>query len=70
VEPHERVGVLISWHQHDRMSRDQVRGAGTVTAVQRTMNAAVAECLEQLGFLVAPFGSSGCSMVTDARTQW
>jgi len=61
-------GVLVSWHQHDRMSRDQVRGAGTVTAVQRTMNAAVAECLQQLGFLVAPVGSSGCSLVIDART--
>jgi hypothetical protein len=61
------AGVLVSWHQHDRMSRDHVRGAGTVTAVQRTVNAAVAECLEQLGFLVAPFGSSGCSLVTDVR---
>jgi hypothetical protein len=64
------AGVLISWHQHDRMSREQVRGAGMVTAVQQTMNAAVAECLEQLGFLVAPFGPSGCSLVTDARTWW
>ena len=62
------AGVLVSWHQHDRMSRDQVRGAGTVTAVQRTMNAAVAECLEELGFLVAWLGSSGCSLVTDVRT--
>jgi hypothetical protein len=62
------AGVLVSWHQHDRMSGDQVRGAGTVIAVQRTMNGAVAECLEQLGFLVAPFGLSGCSLVTDART--
>ena len=60
-------GVLVSWHQHDRMSRDQVRGAATVTAVQRTMNAAVAECLHLLGFLVAPVGSSGCSLVIDAR---
>ncbi|MGY1840919.1 MULTISPECIES: hypothetical protein [unclassified Modestobacter] len=64
------AGVLVSWHQHDRMSRDQVRGAGPVTAVQQTMNAAVAECLERLGFLVAPIGSSGCSVVTDARTSW
>ncbi|OMQ14827.1 hypothetical protein A7K94_0213805 [Modestobacter sp. VKM Ac-2676] len=64
------AGVLVSWHQHDRMSRDQVHGAGPVTAVQRTMNAAVAECLERLGFLVAPIGSSGCSVVTDARASW
>ena len=61
-------GVLVSWHQHDRMSRDLVRGAGAVTAVQRTLNAAVAECLGQLGFLVAPVGSSGCSLVIDARS--
>ncbi|MFQ1003192.1 hypothetical protein [Modestobacter sp. SSW1-42] len=60
-------GVLVSWHQHDRMSRDQVRGADAVTAVQRTMNAAVAQCLETLGFLVAPVGSAGCSLVIDAR---
>ena len=64
------TGVVVSWHQHDRMSRDHVRGAGTVTAVQETMNAAVAGCLEQLGFLVAPFGPAGCSVVTDARTCW
>lgn len=64
------AGVIVSWHQHDRMSRDQVRGADTVTAVQRTMNAAVAECLEQLGFLVAPIGASGCSLVTDDRVCW
>jgi hypothetical protein len=61
------AGVLVSWHQHDRMSRDLIRGAEAVTAVQRTMNAAVAECLEQLGFLVAPVGTSGCSLVIDAR---
>nr|WP_211661782.1 hypothetical protein [Modestobacter muralis] len=59
-------GVLVSWHQHDRMSRDQVRGAETVVAVQRAMNAAVAECLQLLGFLVAPVGSVGCSLVIDA----
>lgn len=60
-------GVVVSWHQHDRMSRDQVRGAETVGAVQRAMNAAVAECLQVLGFLVAPVGSAGCSLVIDAR---
>ena len=60
------AGVLVSWRQHDRMGVDQVRGPGTVAAVQWTMNAAVAGCLEQLGFLVAPIGSSGCSLVIDA----
>jgi hypothetical protein len=62
-------GVLVSWHQHDRMSRDLIRGTDAVTAVQRTLNAAVAECLEALGFLVAPVGSSGCSLVIDARSD-
>ena len=61
-------GVLVSWHQHDRMSRDQVRGAQAVSAVQRVMNAAVAEVLESLGFLVAPVGAAGCSLVVDARS--
>ena len=50
------AGVLMSWHQHDRMSRKRVRGAGMATAVRQTIDAAVAECLEQLGFPVAPFG--------------
>ncbi|MCZ2838274.1 hypothetical protein [Modestobacter sp. VKM Ac-2985] len=56
-------GVLVSWHQHDRMSRHQMRGADAHEAVQRTMNAAIAECLLQLGFDVQPFGSTGCSLV-------
>jgi len=63
------AGVLVSWRQHDRMDVDRVRGAGAVAAVQETMNAAVAGCLEQLGFLVAPIGSSGCSLVIDAATS-
>jgi hypothetical protein len=62
------AGVLVSWHQHDRMSCEQVRGAEAVGAVQQTMNAAVAAVLEELGYLVAPVGASGCSLVIDART--
>jgi hypothetical protein len=65
-----RGGVLVSWHQHDRMSRDQVRGAAIDASVQRTMNAAVADCLSQMGFDVEPFGSSGCSLVTAAQEWW
>jgi hypothetical protein len=65
-----RGGVLVSWHQHDRMSRDQVRGAAIDASVQRTMNAAVADCLSQMGFDVEPFGSSGCSLVTAAQPWW
>ncbi|MGY1750245.1 hypothetical protein [Modestobacter sp. SYSU DS0511] len=59
-----RPGVLVSWHQHDRMSRDQVHGAEASTAVQATMNLAVAGCLESLGFAVEPFGAAGCVLVT------
>jgi hypothetical protein len=65
-----RLGVLVSWHQHDRMSRDQVRGAAAAAAVQRTMNAAIAECLGQLGFAVEPFGSAGCTLVVAAERWW
>jgi hypothetical protein len=57
------AGVLVSWQQHDRMSRDQVRGVAVHAAVQRTMNAAAADCLRQLGFDVEPYGSTGCSLV-------
>lgn len=58
------AGVLVTWHQHDRMSVQQVRGAAMEAAVQRTMSAAVAELLRTTGFEVEPFGSSGCWMVT------
>ncbi len=58
------AGVLVTWHQHDRMSVQQVRGAAMEAAVQRTMSAAVAELLRTVGFEVEPFGASGCWMVT------
>ncbi|MGY1702970.1 hypothetical protein ACI79C_00215 [Geodermatophilus sp. SYSU D00697] len=60
-------GILVSWHQHDRMSRQQVRGATMDAAVQRTMNAAVADLLAQMGFGVDASGSAGCPLVTAAR---
>jgi hypothetical protein len=68
-EPGDR-GVLVSWHQHERMSREQVRGAEPGAAVQRTMNEAVADCLRQLGFEVEPYGSAGCALVTAAERWW
>ncbi|RBY81924.1 hypothetical protein [Blastococcus sp. TF02A-26] len=58
------AGVLVTWHQHDRMSVQQVRGAALETAVQRTMSSAVATLLQTMGFEVEPFGSSDCWMVT------
>jgi hypothetical protein len=59
-----RRGVLVSWRQHDRMSLQQVRGAEADAAVQRTMNAAIAGVLAEMGFRVTPFGSTGCHLVT------
>jgi hypothetical protein len=59
-----RRGVVASWHRHDRMGLHQVRGAALDGAVQRTMNAAVAELLASAGFVVEPYGTSGCSLVT------
>ena len=58
-----RRGVVVSWHRHDRLSGQQVRGAALDTAVQRTMNAAIADLLGHAGFGVEPYGSSGCSLV-------
>ncbi|PZA19613.1 hypothetical protein [Modestobacter versicolor] len=65
-----RGGVLVSWHQHDRMSREQVRGAETDAAVQQTMNGAITDCLRQLGFDAESLGESGCSLVTAAERWW
>ncbi|MGY1638920.1 hypothetical protein ACI78V_19920 [Geodermatophilus sp. SYSU D00742] len=59
-----RRGVLVSWRQHDRMSLHQVHGAETDAAVQRTMNAAIAGVLAEMGFRVTPFGATGCHLVT------
>ena len=56
-------GVLVGWSAHDRISVEQVHGAAVGSAVQRTLNAAVADCLRQFGFDVEPFGSTGCCLV-------
>ena len=57
-------GILVTWRQHDRMSVDRVHGAGLETAVQRTMNAAIADVLTEMGFPVTPLGATGCHLVT------
>jgi hypothetical protein len=57
-------GILVSWHQHDRMSRELVRGPAADAAVQHTMNAAVADVLTHLGFRVESLGSAGAHLVT------
>jgi hypothetical protein len=60
-------GLLVSWRPHDRMSIQQVRGATVDDAVQRLMNAAITDVLEQLGFVVEPVGTTACALVTALR---
>ncbi|MCF6509551.1 hypothetical protein E9549_19440 [Blastococcus sp. MG754426] len=67
LTPHpDGAGVLVTWRQHDRMSVHQARGGALEAAVQRTMTAAVATVLGQMGFGVVEFGSPGCHLVTAA----
>ena len=56
-------GILVSWRQHDRMSVERVRGAAVEATVQRTMSAAIAAVLVELGFPVTPVGTTGCHLV-------
>jgi hypothetical protein len=56
-------GVLVSWRAHDRMSRHDVRGAAATTTVQQSMNAAVADILANLGFVVEPFGNEAVRLL-------
>ena len=62
-------GVVVSWHQHDRMSEQRVRGEAMESVVQRTMNAAVADLLDRMGFEVEPFGDGGSCLVLDIRGE-
>jgi hypothetical protein len=67
LTPVGRSGILVAWRQHDRMSLHHVRGTDVGAAVQRAMNDAVADVLIQTGFMVEPFGSTGCHLVTGAE---
>jgi hypothetical protein len=58
-----RRGILVTWRQHDRMSLERVRGEAVEAAVERTMNAAIADVLTSMGFPVTPVGTSGCHLV-------
>ena len=62
-----RGGVLVSWHAHDRMSVQQLRGADAEASVQQLMNTAIADVLARLGFGVEPLVPSGCHVVTAVR---
>jgi hypothetical protein len=56
-------GILVSWRQHDRISLERVRGTAVEATVQRTMNAAIADVLTELGFPVTPVATAGCHLV-------
>jgi hypothetical protein len=45
------------------MSLERVRGEAVEAAVERTMNAAIADVLTSMGFPVTPVGTSGCHLV-------
>ncbi|GAB3355409.1 hypothetical protein GCM10027300_23880 [Modestobacter lapidis] len=62
-------GIVVSWSRHDRSSLQQARGAAMDAAVQRTMNAALADLLLEAGFGVEPFGETGCCLVTAPEEQ-
>ena len=67
VPDQDAGGLLVSWRPHDRMSLQQSRGATADEAVQRLMNAAILDVLEQLGFVVEEAGSTACARVTALR---
>lgn len=56
-------GILVSWQPHERMSMHHGRGPAVAAAVHRTLNAALADLLAELGFAVEPFGSTSCYLV-------
>jgi len=58
-----RPGIVVSWHQHQRATSEQVREGTVHTAVQATMVPALAECLLQLRYTVEPFGSESRSLL-------
>lgn len=67
VPDQDAGGLLVSWRSHDRMSLQHSRGVTADEAVQRLMNAAILDVLEQLGFVVEPAGATHCALVTALR---
>ncbi|WNV75979.1 hypothetical protein [Geodermatophilus sp. DSM 44513] len=66
LTPEEALdGVVVSWRQHDRMSRDRVHGAAADALVQQVMNRALTEVLAGRGFAVDPLG--GACVVREAE---
>jgi hypothetical protein len=60
-------GVLVSWRAHERLSLHHQRGVAASTTVQQSMNAAIADILANLGFVVESYDATGSSLVTALR---
>jgi hypothetical protein len=64
VTPERAIGgIVVSWRQHDRMSRDRMHGAATDAVVQQVMNRALADVLLARGFEPEAFGETGGHVV-------
>lgn len=55
-------GLVLSWRQHDRMSRDRVHGVPAEAGVQELMTRTAADLLTLRGFRVEAFGD-GAALV-------
>ena len=58
-------GVLVGWAQHE--ASPTVLGLPVHGAVQRRMNVALAEVLEELGYPIAGYGPGGAHLVAERR---
>ena len=61
-------GIVVSWTTHNLLSLDWDRW-DEYHGVQETVNSALAEVLEALGFQVSPFGTGGAWIVTGRRER-
>lgn len=61
-------GVIVAWRTADRLSIEQVRGAGASPAVTQAMTCALAEVLHGLGYAVEAFGAA-TALVVRGRTD-
>ena len=56
-------GVIVTWRTADRLSIEQVRGAGAATVVTQAMTCALAQVLDGLGYAVEGFGTATALVV-------
>jgi hypothetical protein len=65
-DPDGQGGVVVSWTTHDLLSLDWGRWLA-YHGTQDTMNGALSEVLDVLGFRVSPFGVGGAWIVTGRK---